>query len=100
VSLESALERWKLLHEDQKSSITDYACIVEEWKSRDKVAKFLDIYSSRRMYSDWKVAEPSEKKQEGVELGKIPVQNINLLQAYREFNFEKLSVPLASTRKK
>jgi hypothetical protein len=39
------------------------------------------------------------KKQEGVELRKIPVQNINLLQAYREFNFENFSVPLASTRK-
>ena len=61
VSLDSAMERWKLLHEDKKPSLTDYDSIVDEWKSRDKVAKFLGIYSSRRMYSDWKAAEPSEK---------------------------------------
>ena len=62
VSLDSAMERWKLLNGEKKPSLADYDSIVNEWKSRDKVAKFLGIYSSRRMFSDLKAAEPSEKK--------------------------------------
>ena len=61
VSLDSAIERWKLLNEDKKPNLDEYDAIVDGWKSHDKVAKFLGIYSSRRMYSDWKAAEPSEK---------------------------------------
>ena len=59
-SLDAAIERWKLLNR-KKPSLKEYDLIVEEWRNRDKVAKFLGIYSSRRMYSDWKAAEPSEQ---------------------------------------
>ena len=37
-----------------------YDSIVEEWKSKDMVAKFLGIYSSRRLYSDWVAEAPVE----------------------------------------
>ena len=62
VSLESAIERWKFIHEDQKPNLEVYDQIVSEWKGRDKVAKFLGIYSARRMFSDWKASEPIEKE--------------------------------------
>ena len=45
-SLDTALERWKLLNR-KKPTIEEYDSIVEEWRNRDKVAKFLGIYSSR-----------------------------------------------------
>ena len=60
VSLESAIERWKFLNVDQKPGIDDYDKIVEELKSKDRVAKFLGMYSSRRLFSDWKAAVPEE----------------------------------------
>ena len=41
-------------------SMDEYDSIVEEWKSKDMVAKFLGIYSSRRLYSDWVAAAPVE----------------------------------------
>ena len=37
-----------------------YDTIVEDWKSKDMVAKFLGIYSSRRLYSDWTMTETTE----------------------------------------
>ena len=37
------MERWKLLNEDKKPNLNDYDSIVDEWKSRDKVANFLGV---------------------------------------------------------
>ena len=65
VSLGSPIERWKLLNEDKKPSLVEYAKIVEEWKSEDKVAKFFGIYSSQRMYIDWKAAELADTNRKG-----------------------------------
>lgn len=60
VSLESAIQRWKLTHDNKNPSVDEYDSIIDEWKSRDMVAKFLGIYSSRRFYSDWVLALPNE----------------------------------------
>ena len=60
VSLDSAIQRWKLSNEDRKPTLDEYDEIVNQWKSKDTVAKFLGIYSSRRFYSDWVAALPSE----------------------------------------
>ncbi len=60
VSLDSAIQRWKLGKDNKAPSVAEYDEIVEEWKSRDMVAKCLGIYSSRRLYSDWTIAEPVE----------------------------------------
>jgi len=63
VSLDSAIQRWMLgqTDSDKKPNLLEYDQIVDEWKSRDKVAKFLGLYSSRRMYNDWCSAIQDEK---------------------------------------
>ena len=60
VSLDASIQRWKFGHENASPSMLEYDTIVEGWKSKDMVAKFLGIYSSRRLYSDWTMAEPDE----------------------------------------
>ena len=60
VSLESAIQRWKLTNDSKSPSVNEYDSIIDEWKSRDMVAKFLGIYSSRRFYTDWVSALPNE----------------------------------------
>lgn len=61
VSLDSAIERWKFTNPDTKFDLEQYDVIREEWRSKDKVAKLLGMFSSKRMYEDWKVAEPNEQ---------------------------------------
>jgi len=60
VSLDSAVQRWKMANADKKPSLAEFDSIVDEWKNRDRVAKFLGLYSSRRLASDWKAACPDE----------------------------------------
>lgn len=62
VSLDAAIERWKLAHDDAKPSLAEYDTIRDEWRSRDRVAKLLGIFSSKRLFADWKVAEPDDTK--------------------------------------
>ena len=61
VAMEQALERWKIIHPEQTPSIKDYDELRDEWRSHDKVAKLLGLFSSMRLYSDWELAEPDEK---------------------------------------
>ena len=65
VSLDSAIQRWKLGQVDPakvgtEPTLAQYDQIVEDWRQRDMVAKFLGLYSSKRMFSDWQAALPSE----------------------------------------
>ncbi len=64
VSLDAAIERWKLTAEakDTKIDLEQYDAIREEWWSKDKVSKMLGMFLSKRMYQDWKVAEPDDHK--------------------------------------
>ena len=61
VSLDSAIQRWKLGNNNRNPTMTEYDDIIDQWKSKDMVAKFLGIYSSRRLVSDWTMASPVEK---------------------------------------
>ena len=61
VSLDSALQRWKLGNNNRNPTMDQYDHIVDQWKSRDMVAKFLGIYASRRFVNDWTMASPVEK---------------------------------------
>ena len=61
VSLEAAIQRWQFLNVDKKPGLADYEEIVEDLKSKDKVAKFLGLYSSRRLFADWKAALPDDE---------------------------------------
>ena len=60
VSLESAIQRWKYKQKGKEPTLEEYDTLVEGWKSKDKVSKFLGVYSSRRLYSDWLNAEKDE----------------------------------------
>ena len=43
-------------------TIDDYDNIRDEWRSKDRVTKLLGIFSSKRLFADWKVAEPDDSK--------------------------------------
>ena len=63
VSLDAALQRWKITNTtvdvpDPKPDLAQYDAIVLYWRERDRVAKFLGMFSSQRMYADWTVAQP------------------------------------------
>ena len=63
VSMDAAIQRWKLQHanhENANPSMAQFDEIKAAWQSKDKVAKLLGLYSSRRLFTDWKVAEPTE----------------------------------------
>ena len=47
---------------DPKPNLNQYNQIVEEWRSKDKIAKLLGIYSSNRLYLNWRHAEPDEEQ--------------------------------------
>ena len=65
VSMDAALQRWKFanateeIHNPQPT-LEDYDQIRDDWRSKDKVAKLLRMYSSKRMHSDWRMAKPEE----------------------------------------
>ncbi len=50
------------MNDDKKPTVDDYDNIRDEWRSKDRVAKLLGIFSSKRLFADWKVAEPDESK--------------------------------------
>ena len=96
VSLDAAIQRWKMVHEDAKPTLVQYDGIVEDWKDHDRVAKFIGLYSSRRLVSDWKAACPEEKtrKQAGwpafikfMSAYYRPTENLTL----KNFQFRSLS---------
>ena len=63
VSLDAAIERWKLTtatdaQPDLKPNLAQYDEIRAEWRSKDKVTKFLGMFCSARLYTDWQVALP------------------------------------------
>lgn len=65
VSLDSALHRWKITNTTTDNpnpapTLAQYDDIVEKWQSKDKVAKFLGMFSSTNFYNDWIAAQPTE----------------------------------------
>ena len=61
LSIYVAIERWKLTNEDAKPTLEQYDAIKAEWQSKDKIAKFLGMYASKRFYDDFKVPVPTEE---------------------------------------
>ena len=63
VSLESAIERWKLSNgTEARPSLDQYDKICLDWRAKDKVTKLLGMFSSHKLYEDWCVAESDESK--------------------------------------
>ena len=61
VSIDAAIERWKidnttLENAEPKPNVLQYDAIKSGWQAKDKVAKFLGIFSSPRLYEDWCMA--------------------------------------------
>ena len=99
VSLDAAMKRWELTNVDKKPTLEQYDAIVNSWKSKDKVAKFLGMYSSRRLYSDWIAALPSESERKNADWNTFvqtlrafykPTENLTLKHyQFRLINQEK-----------
>ena len=71
VSLDAAIERWKFtntiqVNPDPKPMLAQYNQISAEWRSKDRVAKFLGTFTSSFLYTDWKAAEPDETIHEDI----------------------------------
>ena len=86
----------KLGKDNRNPTMIEYDMIVDEWKSKDMVAKFLGINSSRRFYNDWTMAVPIEKARKSavwLEFKQImkeyykPTENLTL----KNFHFRSLS---------
>ena len=63
MSMEAALERWKLTQAnpaEARPSLEQYDEIKENWQAQDKVKKILGMYSLTRLFEDWVAAEPNE----------------------------------------
>lgn len=65
VSMDAAIERWKVANTsttitDPKPNLEQYDNIREQWRQKDMVAKFIGLFSSRRLIEDWYAAEPNE----------------------------------------
>ena len=65
VSMDAAISRWKIANAtadvaDPKPTVEQYDAISEAWRSKDKVCKFLGLFSSKRFQTDWIAAQPDE----------------------------------------
>ena len=65
VSMDSALARWVFQHAtnevpEPKPTLVQYDEIRDAWRSKDKVLKFLGLYSSKRFQTDWIACQPNE----------------------------------------
>ena len=70
VSLDAAINRWKITNTtpdvaEPKPTLPQYDALVSDWKEKDRVAKFLGMFTSQRLYSDWTVAQPDEAARDG-----------------------------------
>merc|ERR1712240_341964 len=57
VSMDAAIERWKVANTthdnpNPKPNLDQYDQVRDDWRSKDKVAKLLGMFSSDRLYSD------------------------------------------------
>ena len=60
VSMDAAIQRWEIENDNAQPTVAQFDTIKERWQTKDKVAKFIGLYSSRRFFSDWKAAEPTD----------------------------------------
>ena len=66
---DSALQRWKFEHTteqdaDPRPTLDQYDGIRNEWRSKDRVTKFIGLFSSKRFHTDWRVAQPEAARRE------------------------------------
>ena len=64
-SLDSALQRWRIQNITSEAlnptpTLEQYDELVANWQAKDKVAKFLGMFSSMNFHDDWLAAQPEE----------------------------------------
>ena len=69
VSMDAPIIRWKFSQAtaedtDPKPTIDDYDSLCDNWRSKDKVTKFLGLFSSKRFHTDWRAAVPDETQRD------------------------------------
>ena len=103
VSLEVAIERWKISqataeNPSLKPNLEKFDEICEDTKSRDEISKFLGMYSSSRLYTDWYMAVPTEKARESTNWNEFvtimtqyykPTENITLKHIQFRSNLQR-----------
>ena len=52
----------EIANDNKKPMLADYGNIRDEWCSKDRVTKLLGIFSSKRLFADWKVTKPDDSK--------------------------------------
>ena len=65
-SLDAAIQRWVVANATEENTnprptLDQYDEIRETWRSKDKVAKLIGMFSTPRLSSDWEAAEESER---------------------------------------
>ena len=80
VSMDAAIERWKLCNPDRKLDMNIYDEIRSDWISHDMVTKLIGIFSSPRFYDDWQTALPSEKDRQKTTWNEF----VTIMQSYYE----------------
>ena len=98
VSMDSAIERWKLTNPDTKLDMNHYDNIRSEWVQKDMVTKFLGIFSAPRLFDDWQTVMPSERDHKKATRKKF-TETMQNFQNHRKFNSQKLSVLVYHPRK-
>lgn len=104
VSLEGVIERWKISQTSSenpppKPNLEQFDDICEDIKARDKVTKFLGMYSWNRLYTDWYMAVPKEKARKIYKGEWICNSNDTILQTNRERYVKTLSILIKSTKR-
>ena len=96
VSLEAAITRWKVANGQSSPTLEQYDDIVETWKGKDMVAKFVGIFSSRRLRNDWSIAISDDAQRKNASWSIFvktmkayykPTENLSL----KNFQFRSLS---------
>ena len=101
VSMDAAIDRWKVANTTEKNQnprpdLAAYDAIRNDWRSKDKVAKFLGMFSSIRLYSDWCAIKPDDLERKtskwdeflvAMRLYYKPTENVTL----KNFHFRALS---------
>ena len=65
-SLDYALKRWKIViaterNPNPRPTLDQYDKIKEDWQAKDRLTKFLAMFSSTRLHSNWQVNMLHEK---------------------------------------
>ena len=97
VSRDSAIQRWKYENTttdvtDPKPTLVQYDQIIEDWKSKDKIAKLLGIFSSNRLYLHWCNAEPVEIQQKQEKWEGFLTKMKTFVSTYRKYNITEFSL--------